>query len=279
MIEIHEIMQYDNLNRLTLVNNMDVITAHYEYTPNGNVKTETKPNLTTTYKYSVGGMLTGKQTNSKTDGLIQNNSYTYNLNGNMITKVDSGGTTNYAYDGHNRLTSEEINGKIESVVQTMDYIYDQKDSSVSNLSYGNDTIGNNGCELIAVYNALIKLGEPKTLETVISDAENSNGILWAGGKFGSHPDKLGLLLEKYNRPYVSSKDKSNFNNMLYDGGTYIVLYYNKGKVTIYTVMFTCDSKHNIYVYNEKSNKNVAVYASLDDFLNRQGDSIILYGVK
>ena len=159
------------------------------------------------------------------------------------------------------------------------YIYDQEDPDISYLSYGNWRIGANGCELIAVYNALVHIGDPRKLETIISDAENTDGVLWLGGKFGSHYENLGLLLDKYNHPYVSSKDRNNFNSMLYDGGTYIVSYRNKGKLSIHTVMFTCDSKYNIYVYNDTNSKNVAAYVSLDDFLSRQGEALILYGVK
>lgn len=161
-----------------------------------------------------------------------------------------------------------------------------RNAGVNKLSYGKDIIANNGCELLAVHNALAMKNNQQEFKEIIEVAEKTKGVMWFGGRFGSHPDQLGKLLEHYEQEYTSTTQKEKFNDLLEDGGIYIVSTWNPGSLTIHTVAFSCDSENNIIVYNRYSNK-VAPYryeateqqTGLDLYLEECGKEIIMYKLK
>lgn len=58
-----------------------------------------------------------------------------------------------------------------SVTIPREYINGQGVGSISELPYGSWTIKNNGCELIAVYNAMLALNKHQTLQRIAADLE------------------------------------------------------------------------------------------------------------
>ena len=164
------------------------------------------------------------------------------------------------------------------------FIFGQGLPEVANLKYGNYPISYNGCELVAIYNALVNLDAPVDFKEIIEKAENMKGvrwnILWLKAVFGTKPKGIGRLLKHYGRKITATKKRKEFGGMLSPGGTYILTFFNghiwKG---IHTVMFVCGNK-GIRVFNHYSNDLKArEYESLDEFLKRQGRSVMLYKVE
>lgn len=159
-------------------------------------------------------------------------------------------------------------------------------NDVYNLSYGADTIANNGCELLAVHNALAMKNNKRDFKEIIEVAEKTKGVMWLGGHWGSRSNQLGNLLEHYEQKYISTTQRESFNALLEDGGIYILSTWNRNSLTIHTVAFSCDSENNIIVYNRYSN-SLAPYrynatgqqSGLDLYLKECGKEIVLYKLK
>lgn len=134
---------------------------------------------------------------------------------------------------------------------------------------------------MAVHNALVSIGAPKEFTSIINDAENTKGLLWLNGTFGSHPDKLGLLFDQYRIAYKTTDKRENFNSMIYDGGTYIVSFWNQNMPWkgIHIVMFQARANGNINIYNNGGSFNTyETFLSLDEYLSRQDSAIVLYNI-
>ena len=164
-------------------------------------------------------------------------------------------------------------------------IVGQAVDDVKDLLYGKDTISNNGCELIAVYNALTIKGKKINFSDIINKAENTDGVMWLFGYFGSRPGELYKLFDAYDQKYRVTTNESIFNDLLEKNGVYVISVFNGPTITygIHTVAFTCDGKKNIIVYNRYNDATSPyIYSSVDDktgldlFLEENGKSIILY---
>lgn len=81
--------------------------------------------------------------------------------------------------------------EINSEYEKWGFIYGQGNYPTKNMQYGKHYVYYNGCELIAIYNALFQLGDRHALASIIYDARKTKGISWGpGAVWGSHPDKL-----------------------------------------------------------------------------------------
>jgi len=85
---------YDELNRLSRVNENDLIETLYFYDPNGNRVLKTVNGNPTNYVYSNNQLISDDA-----------HTYFYDYNGNLVfTSEQESGTTQYSYDFENRLT-------------------------------------------------------------------------------------------------------------------------------------------------------------------------------
>ena len=156
------------------------------------------------------------------------------------------------------------------------------------MRYGAHCVSFNGCELIAVYNALLNIGEGRSLYRIIRDAESLKGLVWGiGAIFGTHPDRLGRLFDLYGVRYVMTKKRGCFGSLLSKRGTYIVSFWTGKRFlsSIHTVMFTAESARCIEVYNFNGNKKAAQIiraagemSPLDVLLSIYGKPIVLYKI-
>ena len=169
------------------------------------------------------------------------------------------------------------------------YIYDQNIGYISNLIYGGFPISYNGCELIAVYNALKYLGKFMLFYKVIYYAEINDWYLFPvvpTGVFGSTPRKAKKLFDEKNLKYTIYQNykSKDFEKNIKDGKICIATYSNKSSklmynLSIHTFAFYYDKKRKKYYtfngYNTYSDKEYA-YNNYSDL--RKGGRYFLYGI-
>jgi RHS repeat-associated protein len=117
----HEVdYTYDKFDRITQevyknASDANTETLSYTYDPDGNLKTSTDSQGTTTYTYDELNRITGESfPNGSTD------SYGYDQASNLTTLTDAGGTVTYGYDHANQLTSVTDPGASTPTTMTYD---------------------------------------------------------------------------------------------------------------------------------------------------------------
>ena len=163
-----------------------------------------------------------------------------------------------------------------------------EDNGIRKLKVGTKgTIAENGCGIIAIYNALTLNGIEIDFEDVLNEANNMDGLLLSGGKRGTNPNKIGNVLENHGLNYAKYNNPKDFNDAIKHGGTYIVSFWNDRNPWegAHIVAFTSDKDGNIIVYN-KTNTDSTPFkyraedgkTGLDKYLQGQGNSMTLYRV-
>ncbi len=125
-------------------------------------------------------------------------------------QIKAGDNQKYNY---NLEHDENLNNNISSDV----YIMNQKSALVNQYKFGFTTFGGVGCEVAAVYNLMITLGEPKSLSEVIHDFETcaiEYSVGW--GNLGSNPRQIYKCLKKYGVPYKKYTSLNKFRNAVAD---------------------------------------------------------------
>lgn len=213
----------------------------------------------------------------------------------------------FAYCGNDPLNHSDPSGRLQKELATVyaainyfktlsasskersAYIYDQNVWYISNLIYGGFPISYNGCELIAVYNALKYLGKFMLFYEVIYYAEINDWYLFPvvpTGVFGSTPRKAKKLFDEKNLKYTVYKNyqSKDFEKDIKDGKMCIATYSNKSSKLIYnlsihTFAFYYNKKRKKYYvfngYNTYSDK-AYTYNNYSDL--RKGGRYFLYGI-
>lgn len=133
-----------------------------------------------------------------------------------------------------------------------DYLNGQDAGELSKLNYGLYSVGWNGCEMIAVYNAAFDLGVPTSLPRVCFELYPKTSIAW--GFFGSNVYMLGDYFKARGIPFERTNDYNRFFNELPSCKCGILSFWNHRRIfsSLHTVMVKyIDGK--IVVFN-KSNK-------------------------
>lgn len=127
--------QYDNLNRLILLENRDAqdsLLTSYRYTlgPSGiKLKLEENTGRVVNYQYDDLYRLIQEEIHDPASG-AQTIAYTYDAFGNRLTKTEAAGTTTYSYDQNDRLLLETGPGK------NIQYTYDLNGNLISKVENG-----------------------------------------------------------------------------------------------------------------------------------------------
>ena len=149
------------------------------------------------------------------------------------------------------------------------YINDQNSGQIKNVKYGlrtnlltkgfednedfpllKNTMDNNGCEVIAVYNSLKTLGKPEDIRDIAKHFENDGQML--GGYFGTNPYAAGRFFKRKGYKVKTVVGEENIlDKPLPKADSYIITFYNSPKVTdaIHTVSFRRKTDGNYEVYN------------------------------
>lgn len=128
-------------------------------------------------------------------------------------------------------------------------IYDQNDERVKEMLYGEETIGNVGCELIAIYNIMKLKNKPVSFADIIYESDFS-GHHVATGRLGTNPYEIGKILTKFDLKYSLIKKQSNLKRKM--GNNYILSFWNRGGVSkgLHTIAVHVAGKKAIVTYND-----------------------------
>lgn len=127
------------------------------------------------------------------------------------------------------LETPDKNGNVEGL-SLGTYIEDQTDPHVAVYQFGFTTFDKVGCEVAAIYNLMIDLGEPKMLSDVIYDFEKwAIEYAFAWGNFGSEPRKLYRYLKDKDISYKKYTSYKKYQKAVSvtDSDHYISSFWNK----------------------------------------------------
>jgi len=182
-------------------------------------------------------------------------------------------TINYKANQQIDLSGYEANGG---------YINDQSDknSQASKIRYGTGTLYENGCEVIAVNNALVSLGNKKDIRNIAKHFETNGQTLF--GIFGTSPFAVGdYFKEQGYQVETFTGDKKIYNLDIPDADTYIVSFWNSDKVTdmIHTVSVDKLPNGKYKIYNENGRKSLEA-DSLTGYLKEESRiPLVLHCIK
>lgn len=128
-------------------------------------------------------------------------------------------------------------------------IYDQNDEKVKEMLYGEETIGNVGCELIAIYNIMKLKNKPVSFADIIYESDFS-GHHVATGRLGTNPYEIGKMLTQFDLKYSLIKKQSKLKRKM--GNNYILSFWNRGGVSkgLHTIAVHVAGKKAIVTYND-----------------------------
>lgn len=119
-------------------------------------------------------------------------------------------------------------------------INDQHGATGVSFHFGRRRASYNGCEAIAIHNALTLLGRSSTLGGVIINIQKS-GAMWRLGEWGSDPCRLGCVLKR--RYGIKTTHFFSPKKLLKDG-VYIISYWNTPDRLydgLHTVALSCEN--------------------------------------
>ncbi|MBQ0038731.1 MAG: hypothetical protein KBS74_08705 [Clostridiales bacterium] len=112
-------------------------------------------------------------------------------------------------------------------------------SPVSRLRYGRKRMAWNGCEVIAVYNAMVLLRRQVSLSALVTRFQLCGAMVLLG-YFGSMPAAMGTVLRRSRIPYTTVRSPA----ALQSPGLYIVSYWTgrRWRSHLHTVALTYDGR-------------------------------------
>ncbi len=142
--------------------------------------------------------------------------------------------------------------------------------AVSKFRYGICPMSFNGCEVIAVHNALVWLGKPQKLANVAFCMERFRSFM---GLFGCDPRKIGKALSYFGAENVRSRETEVKS-------AYIVVFWTKKPFlsSIHTV-FCVRTDSGTEVYNSSNGcTEVKIYKDIRQYIGKR-KPIAVYSVK
>lgn len=189
---------------------------------------------------------------------------------NPIKNVDPNGHWMFFWDAMRRMrwstaySNYDYNRKFDI---NNGYIYGQSRGRVAWLRFGFFKMWYNGCEVIAIYNALRLKGKGMPLSRIAFEME-VNGASTLYGVFGSNPYFIGKFLRANGIRYKISLSVANLNKNFRRGGIYIISFWNTktvfggihtvavnflyGRFNVYNLYGNCTEPVKIYSCNFKS---------------------------
>ena len=220
---------------------------------------------------------------------VMDNMYIY-CDGNPVDRVDPSGEWYYTLEEYNivesykRITAEkDAKNLFFSIVLACNssymkseyshnckvydqkykynsYIWGQNNAPFTNMTYGGNKISNVGCEIMAVYNAIISCGYDLYFPDLVLQF-SMNGMKLLGGMWGSNIYELDDVLYAYGVRYEKYYLEKSFLEEINRSDRFILSVMNNNSIF--------NGKHTFYCYN---NYNYF----LDDNGNPTENNIIMY---
>ncbi len=226
------------------------------------------------YDPTVGRFISADVLLSTGQGVLGHNCYAYCL-GNPVNMVDISGSrpvisVNVSDGGGWRLVSTHDDKPNNSRFKSDSYIYSQKLKTIFDLSFGwFGTVGDNGCGLVALYNAIYAGGLQIDFYDLCDDInEKFYFYTLLGGKLGFSPFAMSVALKKY-----FDEDKVKVSRSTVNGTPDIAVFCYLYSDPIGGHYFTAvREKDNTYhVYNQKGFYVDSLY-TLDSIYNFFSDN-------
>ena len=180
------------------------------------------------------------------------------------TPVNSMAIGNYIYNKNVDLSSYK-NG----------YINDQNTGAVAKLKFGNTTMDNNGCEIIAAYNAMKTLGNQKDICDIAYYFENDGQVL--KGTFGTNPYATKRYFEKEGYKVKVVEGEKIIKEKLPKADAYIVSFWNSDDVMdmLHTISMRQTNNGKYELFNYKGNRSITADFS-KEFIDSRRIPLSLY---
>ncbi len=103
------------------------------------------------------------------------------------------------------------NSTTELSKTSLGYIFNQSDPVIADVRYGvsRRKVKNVGCGIVAVYNVMLCLNEPKSFAEIAVEARKLR-MPWLFGFFGTKPRSLGRYFDKTGVPYIRTDSAEEF---------------------------------------------------------------------
>ncbi|MBR3759488.1 MAG: hypothetical protein IKK47_00650 [Ruminococcus sp.] len=141
---------------------------------------------------------------------------------------------------------------------------------VADFRYGLCRMSFNGCEVIAVHNALVWLGIPQKLADIAAYMERFRMLM---GFFGCSPFKIGKALSHFGADYTKTKNPTQ-------SSAYVVSFWTKRRFlsSIHTV-FCVKTDAGTEVYNSSNRcTDVRIYEDIQQYIGKK-KPIAVYALK
>lgn len=161
------------------------------------------------------------------------------------------------------------NSRIADAPESGVMINGQGCGAVSGFRYGICPMSFNGCEVIAVHNALVWLKIPRNLADIAYYMER---FRWLWGFFGCSPFKIGKALSYFGAENTKSRNME-------DASAYIVSFWTKMPFlsSIHTV-FCIKTDRGTEVYNSYNNcADIKIYSDIRQYIGKR-KPIAVYAV-
>lgn len=147
------------------------------------------------------------------------------------------------------------------------YINGQGMGIVSRMRYGICRMSFNGCECIAVYNAMVYLGKNPELSEIVLRLESYRIFF---GIFGCNPHKIGKVLNKLGADFRKAGSAD-------ENGAYIISYWTGKKFlsSLHTV-FCVKSDNCLKIYNRRNNSQEPHFCRCAEELTKGKKAISVY---
>ena len=154
------------------------------------------------------------------------------LNADALTSTGQGilGNNMFAYCGNNPICYADNSGyrmeyiDAEMVAGGIPYILDQKDDSVATKQFGLATVLHGGCGVIASYNALITLGDPKSFDDVLGYYNSRMGFTLGAGLTGLYPNSVAKYFYSLGYEVIVTDQKSRLDELSQTADASIMYY-------------------------------------------------------
>ena len=179
---------------------------------------------------------------------------------------------------------------IECQHQMKDFLYGQKKGFIGKLIYKDNelTAADNACEVIAVFNALMSIGRPVPLPTLLSTF--SSGGIALDGMFGTDFTRLQKYFNKNGFETVringNKLTKENLNRIGEDYSAYLFMAFNEGQKPSSMLHTMCITKENdndgsVYVRHNSGNMKhyPDLYGAVTDYNGGKGHALFVIGVR